>query len=72
MVSVDDNFDDSVQFDLICACHRHQDFWVSVYGGHLTCGSCHPPVDESIVSEWINSGTRKPGVLESMSISRAS
>ena len=55
----------------ICPCRSHRDYWVSVYGGHLTCGGCHPPVDESIVSKWIHLDEKGPGILEKVSISRA-
>lgn len=36
-----------------CASYRHPIGWRSTYGSHVLCATCHPPVDESIVAEWL-------------------
>ena len=35
-----------------CRHPSHRQGWKSIYGEHLICATCHPPVDEKIVAEW--------------------
>ena len=33
----------------VCRCHKEQLWWRSIYGDHLICGVCHPPVSPEVV-----------------------
>lgn len=35
-----------------CRKASHRRGWQSIYGAHLICGVCHPPVSEAVVKEW--------------------
>lgn len=36
-----------------CPAYDHSKGWRSVYGDHLMCGTCYPPVSDQVVAEWI-------------------
>ena len=36
-----------------CPRYGHPRAWRSIYGEHLICETCHPPVSDSVVAEWI-------------------
>lgn len=36
-----------------CFCCGESRWWRSVFGSHLICAGCHPPVRQSVVAEWI-------------------
>ena len=36
-----------------CPRYKHPRAWRSIYGDHLICATCHPPVSETRVAEWI-------------------
>ena len=40
-----------------CPRYLHPRGWRSIYGTHLICATCHPPVCEEVVAEWINAGS---------------
>ena len=36
-----------------CPRYRHSRAWRSIFGDHLICATCHPPLFENLVAEWI-------------------
>jgi hypothetical protein len=38
----------------VCRCHNEQRWWRSIYGDHLICGICHPPVSPGVMKNWYN------------------
>jgi hypothetical protein len=38
----------------VCRCHKEQLWWRSIYGEHLICGICHPPVSPGVMKNWYN------------------
>jgi TubC N-terminal docking domain len=39
--------------DRWCTRYQHPRAWKSIYGDHLICGTCCPPVSNNVVAEWI-------------------
>ena len=37
-----------------CRQYGHRRAWRSIYGPHLICATCHPPVSDSVIAEWID------------------
>ena len=44
----------------VCRCHKEQRWWRSIYGDHLICGVCHPPVSPNVLSEWVSDSPTNP------------
>jgi hypothetical protein len=42
-----------------CRCHKEQRWWRSIYGDHLICGICHPPVSPEVFREWVHEESNK-------------
>ena len=36
-----------------CSRYQHRQAWRSIYGPHLICAVCHPPVNPNVVAETI-------------------
>ena len=37
-----------------CRQYGHRRGWRSIYGPHLICATCHSPVSDSVIAEWID------------------
>jgi len=48
---INDAFDSHPEpVEPVCRCHNEQSWWQSIYGDHLICGICHPPVSPKVVA----------------------